>query len=85
VPRSGEHRWRGKIPIPKHAHPLVRQFVERCNDEQTLIGEVAVRAGLAPDTVSDWRYRRSPLLDNFVAALNALDLELVIRPRREQR
>lgn len=75
-------RWRGKLPVPPHAHPLVRQLVEILNDEDTTLTEVAERAGMRRGTISDWRYRRQPTLSAFDAALNVLDYELVIRKKR---
>lgn len=80
---SGESRWRGRLPIPEHAHPLVRRFISELNREETLISEVAERSGICRDTISGWRYRRSPLVTNFVAALNVLGLDLAIVRKRE--
>jgi hypothetical protein len=76
-------RWRGKLPIPEHCPLLVRLFFCELNLQQTTIGEVASRSGLARRTISDWRYRREPVLSNFNAALNVLGLELVIREKRQ--
>ncbi len=83
-------RWRGKLPIPEHAHPLVRQLFREMNAQCTTIREVAERATFRAGTISDWRYCREPTLCNFVAALNVLGLDLKIveksggagRPRR---
>lgn len=74
-------RWRGKLPIPQHCHPLVRRFVQELNEQQTTIREVAERAQFQPGTISDWRYFREPRLSDFEAVLNVLDLELVIKRR----
>ena len=71
-------RWRGRIPIPAHAHPLIRRMVEIANDHKTVMREVAERAGLRPETVCNWRYRNSPRLADFEAAINALGYELHI-------
>lgn len=76
-------RWRGKLPIPTRAMPLVRRLFEIMNAEKTVMAEVAARAGMRYSTISDWRHRRSPLLREFEAAVNALGYELVIRERRE--
>lgn len=81
-PRGNTH-WRGKLPIPTHVHPLVASFFKEMNKQMTVISEIEDRSGLSGKTVSDWRYRRMPRLDSFEAALNVLDLELVIRPRVE--
>lgn len=72
-------RWRGKLPIPKHVSPLVRQFFRELNEQQTTISEVAERAPFRRGTISDWRYRRDPTLSNFNAALNVIGLELCIK------
>ena len=76
-------RWRGKLPIPAHAHPLVKRFFGELNMQSTTLTEVARRAGMQRATMSDWRYRREPSLSNFNAALNVIGLELAIRERRE--
>ena len=72
-------RWRGKIPIPPHAHPLVRKLVELANREQTTMREIALRAGLRPETVCNWRYRNSPRIADLEAAFNALGYEIQVR------
>lgn len=71
-------RWRGQIPIPPHAHPLVRRLIECANEQKTTLSEMAERAGQSPKTISDWRYRSTPSLANFEAALNAIGYELKI-------
>ncbi len=78
-------RWRGKLTIPKHAHPLVRQFFRELNAQKTTLSEVAERAPFRRATISDWRYRRDPTLSNFEAALNVIGLELAIRPQNGKR
>ena len=78
-------RWRGKLPIPQHSHPLVRQFFTELNEQQTTITEVANRSGHFRGTISDWRYNREPTISSFEAALNVLDLELKIVPKRERK
>lgn len=45
--------------------------------------EVSERSGVAREAIASWRRRHAPSLANFVAALNVLDLELVIRERAE--
>lgn len=81
-PRRPPERWRGCLPIPEHVHPLVREFFQRLNAELTTMGEVAERAGMSRKGISDWRTNKSPQLVTFEAALNVLDLELCIRPRK---
>lgn len=75
-------RWRGRLSIPNHAHPVVRRLFEEMNEQNTVMAEVCERAGLKPETVSNWRYRTNPKIDLIDAALNALDLELCVRRRR---
>lgn len=72
-------RWRGKIPIPKHAHPLVRRLFCELNSQHTTITEVADRGGFRRGTISSWRYQYEPRLSDFNAVLNTLGLELCIR------
>lgn len=81
---SGNNR-RGQISLPAHAHPLVRRFISELNEQQTTFAEVAARANVGVDTMRFWRWRHMPRLDVFEAALNAIDLELCIRPRRLSR
>jgi transposase-like protein len=69
------------LPIPMHAHPLVRQLFEIVNAERTSLRELGERAGVNRETLSLWRRRHMPVLDTFEAALNALDYELVIQQR----
>jgi len=75
-------RWRGQIPIPPKAHPLVRRLIRIANAKQVTLTEIALESGVAPKTISDWRYRSAPSLTNFEAALNALGYELKIVERR---
>ena len=78
------HRWVGKLPIPKHAHPLVRQLFEIMNRERVTISGVSNLSGLASASISQWRYARNPTIVNFEAALNALGYELRIVHRIER-
>lgn len=75
-------RWRGKLPVPEHAHPLVRQFIAKCNDHQATLTDISRRTKLRRCTISGWRYRSTPRLIDFEAAVNALGFELCIRERR---
>lgn len=78
----GADRWRGRLPVPPRAHPLVRRLYEAMNRERVLVSEVAERAGLDPGTVSEWRYRRSPCLTSLIAALNVMGLDLAVVARK---
>lgn len=74
--------FRGRLPAPKNALPLVRQFIGALNEQKTTFSEVAARAGLMRRTLGRWGRKCDPQLSNFEAALNVLDLELCIRPRK---
>jgi len=65
------HRWRGKIPIPVHAHPIVRRIIEEANHQQVTIGELAERAGCSRQAISGWRYSRNPNL-TIVMVIHAI-------------
>jgi len=76
---------RGRIKIASNAHPLVRLFFAAMNEQQTTFVEVASRTHVGVDTMRFWQGRHMPRLDLFEAALNALDLELCIRRRKQRR
>lgn len=76
-------RWRGKLPIPQHTHPTVRRLFELANDEQTTISEIANRSGHRRETISDWRYRRTPSVADLDAALNVLGYKLSVARKRD--
>lgn len=81
----GGKRWLGRLPIPERAHPLVRRFYALINTEQATLTGLADRSGVPRQTISDWRYRRSPTVTGLEAALNALGYELRIVKRYEPR
>ena len=76
---------RGRIKIAPNAHPLVRLFFAAMNEQQTTFAELAGRTHVGIDTMRFWQRRHMPRLDLFEAALNALDLELCIRRRKNPR
>lgn len=78
----GDLRWRGKLPIPARAHPLVRSLFEYANAEKTTMTEIADRSGIPRGTLSGWRYSVTPNIASLEAALNVLGLELCVRKRR---
>lgn len=77
-PRGG--RWRGRIRIPQHAHPLVRQLIAIMNDQHVLRTEVAARAGLSICGMRDWSMRKSPQVVTLEAAANVLGYRLALVP-----
>ena len=76
-------RWRGKLPIPQHTHPLIKQLFQEMNRQMATLSEVAERSGYRRCTISDWRYRTEPRLSDLDAVLNTLGLELTVRRRKE--
>lgn len=72
---------RGPIILTGRAHPLVHRLVEAINAERKSLNEVAESAGFDKTTVRSWD-KHVPRLDHFDAALNAVGLELFVRPRR---
>ena len=82
--REGGERWRGKLPIPPQAHPLVRLLITECNEQRVTLRELALKAGCFPKTLSGWRYSTQPSLENLIACFNALGLDLVVAPLKER-
>lgn len=80
----GAGRWAGKLAIPKHANPLVRQLFQLMNKKKTMIKDIAKTSGIHRGAISDWRYRRTPNLANFEAALGAIGYRLTIQKLDEQ-
>lgn len=78
--RWGGAKMRGQIPIPTHAHPLIRVLVAELNRQATTMGEAADRAGLDRDAVYRWRTTNTPRIDNLDAVLNAIGLRLAVVP-----
>jgi hypothetical protein len=76
-------KWRKPLPIPKHAHPIVRELYRQMNRQQTTMLEVAERSGLRRQTIWDWANRVNPRLSDLEAALNVLGFELAIREMDE--
>jgi transcriptional regulator with XRE-family HTH domain len=74
----GANRWAGRLKIPKHAHPLVRELFKLLNDRELMINDVAKPSGIARNTISEWRYRRLPSVASLEAVLNAFGFELKI-------
>ena len=69
--------WRrGRIPIPRNAHPLVRALVEEANRQRLLWQEVADKSGVTRQALSKWRHCVNPHFVGFLAAANALNLDV---------
>ena len=63
--------------IPTIKVPLTREFYQLVRDSDKTLSEVCSAAGVGTKTAQRWRFM-SPLLTNFLAALNALGYDLVI-------
>lgn len=61
--------------ISNHAHPLVRKFLNHVLAEGVLLKDVSARAGISRHVIKNWN-TVNPSLVNFVAAANAVGLEL---------
>lgn len=76
---------RFKPITPPRAHPAVVRMVEEMNRRRVAFFDLSVISGVAAETMRHWLKGKSPSVHLLEAALNALDLELVIRPRAEPR
>jgi DNA-binding phage protein len=69
-----------KLQIPTNCNPLVKWLCEEINRQDRSLGEVALKAGLGRNTISEWRTRGRPSLPAFEAVANALGYEIEVRP-----
>lgn len=65
--------------IPPGCHPLVAALVEAMNDRRLDFPTLGEKAGVCPRTIAEWRYSRTPNLTNFIAAAEAVGLEVVVQ------
>jgi hypothetical protein len=80
LPRRFVHIGGGKIPVPTHAHPIVRDLVRAMNVRGVSFETLSELAGVNDRTMSGWRKKHIPRLDNIEAALNGVGLRLAILP-----
>jgi hypothetical protein len=80
--RDRGRAWRGRLSIPPHCNPLVREFFEILNRQRVLISEVSDQGGPTKAAIRSWRYKNNPSITNMNAALGVIGYELVIRPKR---
>jgi hypothetical protein len=76
--RRDGRRWRGKLAIPQHAHPIVRRLYSEANEQMTTLTEIAERAGVRRCSLGQWGHRNQPRIDELEAALNVLGLRLAV-------
>lgn len=63
------------------ANPLVEELFAEMARQGVSAQELAKRVGLHGHTIGDWRTRYNPTLPNFIACVNALGFDLVMRER----
>jgi len=84
---KGNHagtRWRGRLPVPLHAHPIVRRVYVEANRQRATLTEIAERAGLDRHQISRWGHTIDPRLSDLVAALNVLGLSVKVVSQKEE-
>lgn len=74
--RVGSCRWRGRLILPKHAHPLVRRLILELNRQGTTMQELAERSGVHLRTIQAWRHKNLPKVDLLEACFNTLGYRL---------
>lgn len=74
--RVGSCRWRGRLTIPKHAHPLVRRLILELNRQSTTMHELSERSGVHLRTIQTWRHKNLPKIDLLEACFNTLGFRL---------
>jgi transcriptional regulator with XRE-family HTH domain len=84
LPSGSNEAKRGKRPIPRNAHPLVRQLVREINRQGAFLYEVGDRAGVARQTIAKWCYIRNPEITGLIAVANVLDMDLRLVRRGEE-
>jgi lambda repressor-like predicted transcriptional regulator len=77
--RVGTCRWRGRLTIPKHAHPLVRRLILELNRQSTTMQELAERSGVHLRTIQTWRHKNLPKIDLLEACFNTLGMRLIVQ------
>lgn len=90
--RTSLRRYRTPTKPPEHAHPFVRRLYDAMHRERIGVADTAERAGVAPETLKQWRYKRQPDLDTLEACLNVVGLTLTVvelkrntQPKEQQR
>ena len=69
--------------VPAHVHPLVARLFAEIAKAGLTEAAAARKAGLNRRSVNNWRGHCNPNLPNFIAALNAIGLDLKIVPRNK--
>lgn len=76
--------WRlGRIPVPKHCHPLVKRIYEEANAQGFYLKDLGARSGITPDIISKWGHQRHPHLESLAAVGAVLGMELAWTPLKD--
>ena len=69
-------------PEIRNNNPCVRRFFEEMHRQQMTATDLARRAGVNRNTVTDWRTRTMPTINDFMACLDVLNLDLRVVARQ---
>lgn len=72
------------MPIPQHAHPLVRRLYAEMNSQRIGVTDMAERTGIARNAINDWKDRSNPQVQNLDACFAALGLQLTVKVVRDE-
>jgi DNA-binding phage protein len=68
-----------RMPIPQHAHPLVRRLYAEMNSQRIGVTDMAERTGIARNTFKGWRTRHCPRVAELEACYNVLGMKLTVK------
>ncbi len=72
---------RGRSKPPRTVSPVLRQLFTALDDRNLTVRELARRAGMNPNHISDWKHgRNSPGLVNIEAAAQVIGYRLALVP-----
>lgn len=70
--------------VPPGAHPLVVRLFDTMNREQCSIKQLSERAGVAIQTIRQWKTRANPTVTALDACFGVFERQLADVPRREE-
>lgn len=77
-------RWRGRLNVPTHCHPLVKRLYQLMNENGKQLGEMADECNISRTTLWGWAHQRMPVVDMLDAAFNSLGYRLMAVPIPEE-
>lgn len=81
---KGDERRREYVPARlDRGHPVVCAFFAKAHRDKVTYGQICDRSGVSFWTLKQWRQGRSPSLDNLVACLQVVGLELKTKKIRD--